>query len=436
MSEKRQRKQQRRARRRAGGGALRRQSHSARRAADGQETIDDVMVDLAGIAAGGADKPADALEAEQWASGLLSTFHVGPLQDRSMADELGNGLVRALAKLQSDGALATLRAIGTLEGQACASRARAAADGLAGAGAREPRWADDVGRARPLAAVLTSEASFDDGVSVMVEFAYPGGDRHTLGVYIDHNMGGLVKDVFVAGPLSDVRATFEATGAADDGLVLHELDLGEARARVERALDILDHTLDPPVSDDVGTLRALIGARIALLPEGITLPEEYVDVAPEERERLLDDFLAAPEGRRWRNNADTEDAVGLAIDFGADYNHGGPLRWSPVVVEIFMTSWLARKVSMDRAFFERVPEVLADWVAYAGRRRGVSDAALREAVAAVELFREEMLESLDDSEAWGPAKAFALAAQAAGVDLSDPDAVEAFVERYNDGLAA
>lgn len=37
------------------------------------------------------------------------------------------------------------------------------------------------------------------------------------------------------------------------------------------------------------------------------------------------------------------DVVELAIDFGADYNHGGPLRWSPVVVEVFMTNWLARK---------------------------------------------------------------------------------------------
>ena len=101
-----------------------------------------------------------------------------------------------------------------------------------------------------------------------------------------------------------------------------------------------------------------------------------------------------------------------------------------------MTSWLARKVGREREFFERVPAVLADWVAYAARRRGVPPAAAREAVAAVELYRDEMLDTVDDPRAWGPAKAFGMAALRAGVDLSDPSAVEAFVERHNDGLAA
>jgi hypothetical protein len=126
----------------------------------------------------------------------------------------------------------------------------------------------------------------------------------------------------------------------------------------------------------------------------------------------------------------------VAIDFGADYNHGGPLRWSPVVVEIFMVSWLARKVSRQPAFFELVPDVLLDWVAFAGRRRGVADAAVRHAVAAVGRYREEMLDAVADPDSWGPAKAFAAAAVAAGVDITDVDAVNEFIEHYNDGLAA
>jgi hypothetical protein len=126
----------------------------------------------------------------------------------------------------------------------------------------------------------------------------------------------------------------------------------------------------------------------------------------------------------------------LAIDFGAGYNHGGPLRWSPVVVEIFMTSWLARKVTREPGFFEHVPDVLRDWVKYAGRREGAPSAPLREAVATVEDYRQEMLDAISDPEAWGPAKSFAVAALDAGVDLADPEQVEAFVERYNDGLAA
>jgi len=101
-----------------------------------------------------------------------------------------------------------------------------------------------------------------------------------------------------------------------------------------------------------------------------------------------------------------------------------------------MTGWLARKVTREPQFFERVPDVLRDWVKFAGRRRGVPAAALRTAVAAVKRFRSEMLQVVNDPDAWGPAKAFVVAAQQAGVDLSDPDALDAFVERHNEGLTA
>jgi hypothetical protein len=80
--------------------------------------------------------------------------------------------------------------------------------------------------------------------------------------------------------------------------------------------------------------------------------------------------------------------------------------------------------------------VLPDWVAYAGRRRNVPSRAIDEAVAAVAEYRDEMLEATSDPGAWGPAKAFAAAAQGAGVDLSDPDALDAFVEQYNQQIFA
>ncbi|MDQ3631429.1 MAG: hypothetical protein M3417_09250 [Actinomycetota bacterium] len=157
---------------------------------------------------------------------------------------------------------------------------------------------------------------------------------------------------------------------------------------------------------------------------------------PGEPEELLADFLGSSEGRRWRGDEDAQDVVHTAIEFGAGYNHGGPLRWSPVVVEIFLASWLPRKVAREHEFFQRVPEVLPDWVAYAGRRRGVPASSLREAVGAVGAYRDASLHAINDPEAWGPAKTFAVAAQQAGVDLSDPDAVARFVEQYNDRLAA
>jgi len=391
---------------------------------------------MAEVAVAGAGEPTDALEAEEWASGLVGTWRVGSMPDPAIDELFWPGLVAGLEDLGSTGALAVLRALASIGEDPHAPLAAEAGDRLAVAGVTEPSWGGGLGTAQPVAALLMCDEVFDDGLSVLVEFAMPGGTAHTLGVYIDHNMGGLVKDAFVAGPLAGVRKELGRRGPRGEVLVLREIDLAEARARVEDALYMLDHTMDPPVDDDVRPLRALIYARVRALPDGGTGAAEIDEVTIGERARLLADFLASPEGRRWRGDEDAEDVARLAIDFGADYNHGGPLRWSPVVVEIFMTGWLARKVSRAAGFFERVPDVLRDWVAFAGRRRGVGDVAVGHAVATVERYRDEMLDVVNDPESWEPAKTFAAAAQEAGVDISDPEAVSEFIERYNDGLAA
>ena len=395
---------------------------------------------LAGIAeltARDADEPKDALDAEQWASTILGMMRAAPLPPgEDIAATFLPGFMAALESLGTRKALAALRALAAVTAPEYATAARTAADRLAATGLREPLWAADLGGAQPTAAALICEEAFDDGVSVMVEFTAPNVETHTIGIYIDHNMGGLVKDVFLAGPLSEVRSEIGRKAPNQVGLAIRDLDLAEARARAEAAFHMLDHTWDPPVNEDVQPMRALIEARLRLLPEGFELPDDYVEVTPEERDTLLEDFLSSPEGRRWRGDEDAEDVAQLAIDFGAGYNHGGPLRWSPVVVEIFMTSWLARKVTREPGFFERVPEALHDWVKYAGRRQAVPAAPLREALAAVMEYAEEMLHTVNDPAAWGPAKTFASAALDAGVDLTDPDDVERFIERYNDGLAA
>jgi len=439
MSEKRHRHQQRRQGRKAKG---RSRSGIPHRGAQGtgspeleiERELTGLLGDLAEIAAAGAGEPDNALEAEQWASGLVGTWGRWPLPHAELAERFGSDFVRALEGLGSTGALATLRALGAVGAESYAGMAREAADRLGEAGVEEPLWSAALGQARPRDALLMYDEVFDDGVSVIVEFEVPGAEPHTLGIYIDHNLGGLVKDVFLAAPLTEIRRQLAANG--DEGPALRELDLADARARVERALDMLDRTLDPPVDEDVRSLRALIAARMRTLPASGSAPAEPQEVEQEKCERLLADFLGSSEGGGWRGDEDAEEVAIAAIDFGAGYNHGGPLRWSPVVVELFMTGWLPRKIAREPEFFQRVPQVLRDWVTYAGRCRGVPETPLRETAAAVDRYREEMLEAVVDPAAWGPAKALVMEAQRAGVDLSDPGALEEFVGRWDDELAA
>ncbi|HWD70863.1 MAG TPA: hypothetical protein VG293_11780 [Solirubrobacteraceae bacterium] len=439
MSEKRQRQQQRRARRQAVG-RTRRSSGSGRVRAGTPGAVDfelaGMLAGLAEIVVGDAHEPNDALEAEHWASCLLGALNVGRIIDAEIRQRFRADLVPAVEELASSEALATLRALSGVGVSSERERARAAADRLAACGVREPAWASGIGVGRPVSAALQYDQAFDDGVSVIVEFDGYGKEPHTLGIYIDHNMDGLVKDVFLAGPLIDVRAKLNVRAPNGVELAVRELELAEARARIVAAFDVLDETYDPPVDEDVSRLRALVEARIDLLPAGLQHDAVYQDIPQADRERMLEEFLDSTPGKQWAGDEHAEDVVATAIDFGADYNHGGPLRWSPVVVEIFMTNWVARKVVREPAFFERLPDVLVDWVAYAGALRHVPPAGLNEAIEAVAAHRHEMLEAVSDPDRWGPAKAFALAARSAGVDPSDPAALDEFVEQYNAQLQA
>ena len=430
MSEKRHRHEQRRRRRKARSGTRQEPARAAAREIAGR------LGRIAETSAHGAHQLVDALDAEQWASYLIGTMYDRAMPGVDVEAVLVPRFVDVLERLGAPGALATLRALGAVTRPEHAGLAHAAADRLAAAGAPEPAWAGDVGRARPTSAVLIGEDAFDDGAGVLVEFTASGAPTHTLAVYIDHNLGGLAKHVLLAGPVASIRADAERETEGAGGMAVRDLDLGEARARIEWALEALDETYDPPVSEDVRPMRALVEARLRALPAGFRMPAEEVPPGPAEREALLADFLASPEGERWRSDDDAADVVELAIDFGSDYNHGGPLRWSPVVVDIFMTGWLPRKVLDERAFFERVAVVLPDWIRYAGRRRGVPERLVRDAVANVATCRDPMLEAVDDPSGWSAAKAFANAAVDAGVDLSDPDQLARFAEQYDDGLAA
>jgi len=240
---------------------------------------------MAEVAVRDAAKLEDAIDAECWASDVLSTWGGRELPDGDAEEVFAPAFVRALERRGSPKALATLRALSAVGSEAHGQRARAAADRLAARGLKEPAWSEGVGRGEAVGAQLMRDEAFDDGVSVQIEFPQPGCENHTLGIYIDHNMGGLVKDAFLAGPLAEVEGEMRRTPDGDR-LTLHGLDLAEARARVEAGLYMLDHTDDPPVDEDVSRLRALIDARIRLLPDGFELPDEYEEMSSEARRSL------------------------------------------------------------------------------------------------------------------------------------------------------
>ncbi|MGH2990585.1 MAG: hypothetical protein ACRDMA_12120 [Solirubrobacterales bacterium] len=434
-----------RSRRRRGSPKRARAARRPRRGPDLAPDPDRLAAELAAEIAGEARRTvgevSDGLDAQLWASSLVSTWSFGPLLPPGLdPDEIfGVGLVKALEEAGDGPALAVLRALAAVGSERVAAASAEAAERTAQRGAPEPEWGSELGAARPGRAELMRDPVFDDGVSVMVEFERSGREPYTVGAFIDHNLGGLAKDLLVVGPLDEVaRLLPEAPREPGEGsLEVRPIALEEAGARLREAQSRTERTIDPPVSEDFASLCAIVTAHARLLPEG-SGAFDAEEISEAERDAAVDGFFDSPEGDRLRDDEDALDLAMMAVDFGSDYVEGAgrPLRWSPTVVELFMTGFLPSKALCGPEFVDRVPELLRGWVRYAGRARGLRDDSVVLAVSAVDEFVDEMRTAAGDRASWSPAKAFGMAAVDAGVDMTDEAAMQAFVDQWNKRLAA
>ena len=80
----------------------------------------------------------------------------------------------------------------------------------------------------------------------------------------------------------------------DGGLTLERIAPGVAAGRIGAAIELTEMTLDPPVSDDYARLRALAMLRVDEVSHVVAVPERD-EMPHEERDRLRDEFLSAPE---------------------------------------------------------------------------------------------------------------------------------------------
>ena len=189
-------------------------------------------------------------------------------------------------------------------------------------------WGQAILEAQVLRTAVMHEDIFDDGITIFVEAIHDDGERHAIGVYIDHNLGAMATDIVLADSIDRVQELLTANPDDHAALRVEPIDTGEAYVRISDAIEITDMTLDPPASEDYTGLRALALLRAAELsgpfPE-ISGPE----VGADERDQLLSDFLAAPEGRPFEPGGDEAFVASIAIDFSADYIDGGHCAGAP-----------------------------------------------------------------------------------------------------------
>ncbi|GAA0576882.1 hypothetical protein HPO96_15095 [Kribbella sandramycini] len=241
-----------------------------------------------------------------------------------------------------------------------------------------PDWVTRIAGFR-LTSAIVSEDITGDGLSVVLDYddeQHP----HTVVVFIDNNIGAIVKDVFVGPPVDRVLDAYQRGGR----VTIRTVRPATAAGIILQALGETNDYDEPPVSEDFEFFSALLVNRLTQLPERPVRPPIRPLLSPRQRDQLVDEFLESTFAAGL--SADAADIVRLWVDHAVDHTVGGPLRVSAVLAELFLAHWLPRKILADSTYFDAVPSVVKAWLAYAGDRTQLALDVIDEAVDAVDIW--------------------------------------------------
>ena len=121
---------------------------------------------------------------------------------------------------------------------------------------RRPGWLATMGEITITDTVIQTEA-LGDGDNLMISWRWPSGHPCTAIIYVDHNMGTIVKDSFVVPEsLATLVLTFDQI---DDGRMIRSaLAPADLRARAQEAIAAGERVVPPIENDSWPACRPMI----------------------------------------------------------------------------------------------------------------------------------------------------------------------------------
>jgi len=288
-----------------------------------------------------------------------------------------------------------------------------------------PAWAMDVGQAEVVRAHVV-EHETGDGYDVALVARHRSADRdHVVACYVDRTVGGLATDLLVHHDADEyLQLSREAPGMA-----VTDLPLDAAVATIDAAIErTFAAGVPAAVAGGFEPLISIVEHYLGKVP-GARTEDALRDPAPPgdaEVEAIVDRFLDSLEGlAHRRDRAVLVDAVGFV---GAELG-GDPRRWSPAVTQLVLGGWLPLAVE-DEGAADRFPGVLRSFLPWVHRERGWADRHLEAALDVVRAAEAGELPGAAPDE--GGRVEILEQAVAAGVDLDDEAALDAFLDRYLD----
>jgi hypothetical protein len=299
--------------------------------------------------------------------------------------------------------------------------AQMAADDLVRARARRalaarnhalPMWLVRLGETTAYRAVEMVHV-LGDGDNIIVGTRLPDGHELSLVVYIDHNLGTVVRDAFVVPePIAHLVEFMQAKND-DPDVLWRDITPADARARIAEAIDTGAMTFPPFETDSWPACRPLLEWVNRLLPQG---GSGYVRPKWDEEgiEALTDRFFGSPFGSELDDHEHRQ-LLESILWFATDYGPGDPLRWSPTAVEILLLDWVPRKIVADAAFLSLVPDLLRAFVTFCHTERQVRSELTDQTLEAVDGYESEYQRIIRSPRPQGPA------ALMAAMGVLDPD---------------
>ena len=285
-----------------------------------------------------------------------------------------------------------------------------------------PAWAMDVGQAEVHSAHRV-EHETADGYDIALVARHRSADKdHVVAVYVDRTLGGLATDLLVHDDAEEyLRLSDDA-----DGMHIEDLAPAVAAATIDEAIDAtLAAGVPAAVADGFSPQWAVVDHYVAKLPADADPLPQPAPATPEECAAVVDRFLASLDGM-----AHKKDRQPLldAVTFVAEELGGDPLRWSAPVTQLILGGGLPLS-GFDVDVVQRVPKVLRAFVPWAHSEHGWGDRYLPEAL--------EVVRAAEAGELPGPSRGGGQVeileqAVAAGVDLDDEAALDAFLDEYLD----
>ncbi|BBZ55221.1 DUF6398 domain-containing protein [Mycolicibacterium phocaicum] len=291
--------------------------------------------------------------------------------------------------------------------------------------ARIRRTLDDRAAAEPVWLTRLSETTvyrilrmghvFGDGDNVMLGVRLAGEYEVTFLVYVDHNMGTVVKDAFVVPePIDVVVAEYEKSTAGEPGMMWEELSGADARAWIDEAISLGAITFPPFETESWPECRPLVEWVVRRLPDGGT-GYQRPQWEQKQRDDLANRFFASVWGRRL-DDADHRSLLESLMWYAVDYGPGDPLRWSSVKVEILLTDWLPRKVVAPVRFLSLAPDLLRAFVCFVHDEVDMPQVLTDETLSAINDCRRRFIQGIQAATSPGPPEL--LAALSGNADIA------------------